>query len=95
MYEKAYKEALNLAKELVSKGKLSQEEAEKMFPELAESEDEKIRKAHFCWVLPCVRHYSWSFLHSLFHLLFMPTLWIDCKLFPLIIILNYFRSSFP
>ena len=42
-YEKN-KEALAIVKQMVADGQISQEVAEKYFPELAESEDEKIRK---------------------------------------------------
>lgn len=38
------KEAIEIIKKMVEDGHLSQEVAEKYFPELAESEDEKIRK---------------------------------------------------
>ena len=39
------KETLDIIKQMVADGALGQETAEKYFPELAESEDEKIRKA--------------------------------------------------
>ena len=43
-YETIYKRSIETAKYFVECGHLSQEEAEAMFPELAESEDERIRK---------------------------------------------------
>ena len=44
MANKKYKEALNLIRSMVVNGHITQEIAEKYFPELKESENEKIRK---------------------------------------------------
>lgn len=43
-YEKKYKEALEKAKDMLSNKEVRQEDMEYLFPELKESEDEKIRK---------------------------------------------------
>ena len=43
-YEKKYKEALNKAKDMLSYKEVRREDMEYLFPELKESEDEKIRK---------------------------------------------------
>ena len=43
--EKSYKDALDLMRKMVAEGRVPQEVAEQYFPELAESEDEKVRKA--------------------------------------------------
>ena len=50
-YEKAYKEALERARELSIDGYLDAIAIDELFPELAESEDEKIRK----WLLNFVQ----------------------------------------
>lgn len=44
-YEQKYKEALERAKDILSYKEVRQEDMEYLFPELAESEDERIRKA--------------------------------------------------
>lgn len=43
-YEKKYKEALSKAKDMLSYKEVRREDMEYLFPELAESEDEKVRK---------------------------------------------------
>ena len=53
-YETIYKRSIELAKYFVECGHLSQSDAEEMFPELAESEDEKIRKE----IIFLLKHYN-------------------------------------
>ena len=43
-YERKFKDAIYIAKMLLKDGEISQKSAERMFPELKESEDERIRK---------------------------------------------------
>ena len=55
-YEKKYKEALNKAKDMLSHKEIRREDMEYLFPELKESEDEKIRKA----LLNTVKYYHFK-----------------------------------
>ncbi len=57
-YEKN-KETLAIVRQMISDGQVSQEVAEKYFPELAESEDEKIRKAIIDYIKTGTYHKSW------------------------------------
>ena len=59
-YEKKYKEALEIAKGFMNPNRLgaTKEELAQMFPELAESEDEKIRKS----LLDSTFHHSLAYL---------------------------------
>lgn len=49
-YEDKYKQALERAKDMLSYKEVRQEDMEYLFPELAESEDERIRKKLICFV---------------------------------------------
>lgn len=49
-YEDKYKQALERAKDMLSYKEVRQEDMEYLFPELAESEGERIRKKLICFV---------------------------------------------
>lgn len=53
------KEALAIVRQMISDGQISQEVAEKYFPELVESEDERIRKAIIKYIKTGTYHKSW------------------------------------
>lgn len=58
-YEKSYKEALERAKSKIENDKghvLYEDDIVAIFPELAESEDERIRKA-------CIKYLDWEYTH--------------------------------
>ena len=63
-YEKKYKEALSWAHSAIKAGAdgMLKEDLERIFPELRESEDERIRKAIYNAIKYLETEHSWDFL---------------------------------